>query len=97
MVSQLFILRKEICNLLNQYEIPIDVKYFIIKDILSEIKDVIDNMVVTTAADTSEKSDETPQDISIDLKDIITEQASKEEWDQAKKKIDNAYENLKEE
>lgn len=97
MVSQLFILRKEVCNLLNQYEIPIDVKYFIIKDILSEIKDVIDNMVVTTAADTSEKPDETPQDISIDLKDIITEQASKEEWDQAKKKIDNAYENLKEE
>lgn len=97
MVSQLFILRKEVCNLLNQYEIPIDVKYFIIKDILSEIKDVIDNMVVTTTADTSEKPDETPQDISIDLKDIITEQASKEEWDQAKKKIDNAYENLKEE
>lgn len=97
MVSQLFILRKEVCNLLNQYEIPIDVKYFIIKDILSEIKDVIDNMVVTTAADTSEKPDKTPQDISIDLKDIITEQASKEEWDQAKKKIDNAYENLKEE
>lgn len=97
MISQLFILRKEVCNLLNQYEIPIDVKYFIIKDILSEIKDVIDNMVTTTTTDTSEEPDETPQDISIDLKDIITEQASKEEWDQAKKKIDSVYENLKEE
>lgn len=94
MKSQLFIMKEEICQLLNKYpQIPIDVKYFIIKDTLSDIQNIIDNMVEEKIPQTQEEEikDGFPNDVSIDLKKIITEQASEEEWKEAKEKIDNEY------
>ena len=81
MKSQLTEFRKDLCNLINMSELPLDIKYYLVKDVFREVSDAYFNMLAQPEPEEeqnkqSENVDEYPDSIELQadlssLEDII--------------------------
>lgn len=50
-------LRKGLCDIINQSPLNIDVKFYIVKDVLNELNDVLDNFLNTPEPESLQAND----------------------------------------
>lgn len=79
MVSILDQLREGLCAVINAYDLPIDVKYYIVKDVFNEMQNLYNNYLMTPSEEEQKKEEEKNEKSKIRTMEIEGEASGLEE------------------